>query len=975
MSDTPRARTLLIDTAVAAAAIVVIALAGLRAALPGGVTTAWFGGGLLIAIFVSVPPRRWWPAVTLGTVAFTAYLAWVGWAWPAALLRASVDVSLAALIALAIRRLRCLPVRSTADVARLAAIGLAAGVVRFAAIEIAAVLDPLFGARTDGLAANALLGTLLGVLVVAPFGAALAIPPAWNPPRWRRLRGGLPAIAAVLLLLAMLLAAPQAGWWPGAEYLSFAIMIWAALTLPRRSLAVLLMGVTLVGSWAVIRGVGPFAREVPDVASLRQDSFEAQALLTVLAMTTWSLFVLRDSWLQTRGQLDAATRRLHAAVDQAAVPMSFGPLVNGGLEPNEAMAAFFEVPADRMRDVDWRAVTHPDDLAEDLRLTSALARGDLDSFQLLKRYVIGGRVKWGQLNLVRLDDIDADEPWTVAQIVDMTAEMQARHDLEVSRQRFRTVVHKASIPMSFGPVQNGLAEVNDARCAFHERTREELAATDWRDLIHPDDLEAMHDLHERIVRGDIDRYRVTQRFLMPDGRLKWGDVTAARLDLADSDDDFVVVQIVDVTAEVQARERLQHLVDTEEVTGLGSRSWITEALGRALGRAAEEQQPVGVMFLDLSEYEMVFGTLGFEAGDELLATLARAVTGALPADYLVGRFWGDRLLMVAPDAADTAAVEVAAARVLEAVSAEIVVRGHRVSRTGSIGIAVSGPGSTSTTMLRTADRALARAKQAGRSRMVLLPDDSGPDAGTEHLGLEHELREALDGRQFTLRYQPQVRLSDGAVCGYEALVRWDHPVRGTIVPAAFMDVMESSGLVVRLGRQVLDLACAHIAATPALAGPVSVNVSAIELMEPDWLDHVTDTLERFEIPAGRLVVELTETTVLRLTTDARQALSGIRRLGVGLHIDDFGAGYASIGVLQQVPLTGLKLDRTFVAPLAAPTPSDVDLVRSIASLARGLRLDTIAEGIETAEQASLLREAGWEIGQGHLYGRPVPGRR
>jgi len=311
--------------------------------------------------------------------------------------------------------------------------------------------------------------------------------------------------------------------------------------------------------------------------------------------------------------------------------------------------------------------------------------------------------------------------------------------------------------------------------------------------------------------------------------------------------------------------------------------------------------------------------------------------------------------------------------ILEAVSAVFVVQGSRISRTGSIGVAVSGRASTSTSMLRAADRALILAKQSGRSRWHLVHDVDPLHSDTDHLRLEHDLREALDRHQFILLYQPQVRLDDGVVCGFEALVRWQHPERGLLSPETFLDLMEASGLVVPLGRQILSMACAHIATTPDLPGPISVNVSAIELMEADWFTFFADTVKRFGIPADRLIVELTETTVLQMTTDARLAMAGIREMGAGLHMDDFGTGYASIGVLQQVPLTGLKLDRSFVTPLMQPTQADIDLVQSIATMAKGLHLEAIAEGIETPGQAALLRDAGWAIGQGYLYGKPVAG--
>lgn len=960
------------DVAVAVAVVGGAWLLALRTNLPNGVATLWLGGGLLVAVLVMVPPRRWAPAVVISTAAWFSYFLSFGWSMEASALRAGAEIAAVVMVAVGVRRGGCLPVTRVNDVVGLTALAGAAGAVRVASAYIAGWVDPAVEAALHGAIGSIFLNSLVGVLVVAPFGVALVSrsqpwfltsrQPAWT----------LGLSAVVVLFGVLLVMEPTADWWPGAEFLVFPAAIAAALTLPSRPLAVWLMAVTVLGAWAVVAGVGPFFGDVGE-APLLTDTFRAQALFIVLAMTVLTLYVLRDSWGRTSRDLDQATTRLNAVVEQAAVPMAFGPLIGGPLEGNQAMASFFHVSPGQLASLDWLALTHPDDAAEEVRLIEGVIRGESDGFRRLKRYILSdGTLKWGDVTVVRIEDDSSDQPWGVAQVVDMTPEMTVRQELERSENRFRTVVHKSSIPMSFGPLENGLAEVNDARCAFHERSREELQRTGWRHLLHPDDLEAMGPLHEAIVSGKIDHYRVLQRFIMPDGRLKWGDVSVARVDLDQTGDDFVVVQIVDVTNEVEARERLQHLVDTDTISGLGSRSWVTGMLERSLQQAAGESGSVAAMFIDLSEYGIITRTLGFEAGDEALARVAAAVASALPEDYLVGRFWGDRLLAIAPTITDTSRIGEQADRVLQAISAEIDVGGSRFSRTGSIGIAIASPASTVTSMLRSADHALATSLDTGRSRWHLVVDNEATDNDSGHIQREHDLREALDARQFVLHYQPQVRLTDGQVCGHEALVRWQHPERGLLSPGEFMDLMETSGLIIELGRQVLAQTCRDIAGHPDLPGPVSVNVSAIEVTEPDWITYVESTLREFNVPAEKITIELTETTLLRLTPDAKSALATIRDLGMGLHIDDFGMGFASIGSLLQVPLTGLKLDRVFVSALSNATQEQQDLVGSIASMAKGLRLEPIAEGIETAQQAELLRQAGWVIGQGYYFGKPAP---
>lgn len=548
----------------------------------------------------------------------------------------------------------------------------------------------------------------------------------------------------------------------------------------------------------------------------------------------------------------------------------------------------------------------------------------------------------------------------------------AQAERERSENRLRTIVHKAAIPMSFGPLANGSRESNEARAAFHELTREQMATVDWRTLIHPDDLDEALRLHEALMRGDIDRYRMVQRCVMPDGRIKWGDVMAARHGIENEDSDFVIVQIVDMTPEVEARRNLQQLVDTDAITGLRSRAWITNTLQRALERAADSGVRVAAMFVDLSEFQFVNRALGFGAGDEVLAAVGRNVRAVLPDDYLLGRFDGHQFVIVVPEVRDASALLASAQAVLDAVAQDVVIGGGRVARTGSIGIALSKRHSTANSLLRDADRARTQAKALGRSRIHLLHEAPDTDLAASGMHLEHALREALDNHEFVTHYQPQVDLASGEVCGYEALVRWQHPQRGLLTPGNFMEHMEESGLVVALGRVVLDMVCKRIAATPAEPVPVSINVSAVELGDPAWFANFERTLDRFGVPGARLVVEITETTALALTRESRITLNGIRELGVGLHLDDFGTGYASIGVLRGIPLTAVKLDQSYVAPLDHPDGAALDLVRSIAGLANGLGLATVAEGIETELQAARLRECGWRFGQGFLFGRPAP---
>lgn len=508
-------------------------------------------------------------------------------------------------------------------------------------------------------------------------------------------------------------------------------------------------------------------------------------------------------------------------------------------------------------------------------------------------------------------------------------------------------------------------EEREALIATYERRieelQDELAETNDGVVALTLELEGFRDRLEELVAERTHQLEVTQMELKE---------TNSELLMLTAELD---ARIEEATAELKvSNERLERLADYDLVTGLRSRSWITAELERELARASMAGRRMAVMFVELNEFLVVHRNLGYAAGDELLGLLAGRVTAVLPEAYMVGRFDGHNFVIVCPDAADLDKIEDIARSVLAQAAREAVIQGHRVSRTASIGIAVSSRYSSPLSLLREADHALSRAKAQGRSRYFVMDHSHTDDGPILHFELEHELHGALDGRQFTLYYQPQVRLSTGEVVGHEALVRWNHPSRGLLEPGYFVDTMEQSGLVVDLGAQVLAMACETLRDTPNLPGPISVNVSALELAEPDWPARLAAMMARFEVDPERLVLELTETTMLQLTDDAKRALIAVEELGLGIHVDDFGTGYASVGLLRQVPVTALKLDRSFVTPLGMATTEDLDLVRGIAGLAHGLRLETIAEGVETDRQWRLLMEAGWAIGQGYLFGRPQP---
>ncbi|HET7901852.1 MAG TPA: bifunctional diguanylate cyclase/phosphodiesterase, partial [Candidatus Nanopelagicales bacterium] len=377
-----------------------------------------------------------------------------------------------------------------------------------------------------------------------------------------------------------------------------------------------------------------------------------------------------------------------------------------------------------------------------------------------------------------------------------------------------------------------------------------------------------------------------------------------------------------------------------------------------------------VLFIDLDNFKVINDSLGHAAGDDVLCAVAERIAGTLRARDYAARLGGDEFVVVGTDMRSATEAEALAARVTRVIQDDLEIDGHPLVLGASVGVALSRAGSTAASMLRDADSALFRAKANGRARWQFF-DDTMHAAALARLTTESELRHGLAERQFVPYYQPIVGLDPRRITGYEALVRWQHPERGLLPPADFLPVAEETGLIIELGAQMLDHVCRVIATRSDIAGTISVNKSPLQINRPEWRARFLDTVKRNRADPRRLIIEVTESAVLSRIDSVADDLQALRRLGVGLHIDDFGTGYSSISLLRDLPVTGVKLDRTFTEHLADEKGARV-VAAGLASLADGLDLVSIAEGIEEPEQAEILTDLGWTHGQGYLFGRPAP---
>jgi diguanylate cyclase len=437
-----------------------------------------------------------------------------------------------------------------------------------------------------------------------------------------------------------------------------------------------------------------------------------------------------------------------------------------------------------------------------------------------------------------------------------------------------------------------------------------------------------------------------------------------------------------VRAETHA-ETMQRLAHTDQLTNLANRLGIQNSLEETLNsislQADQTDQTLSLIFLDLDGFKTINDTLGSSIGDEVLREVARRWQGFCRDRDSLGRWSGDQFVAILHDVAGQEATAIAH-RLIGALTEPISIGEHRVQLTASAGISnFPEDGSNAHELIRHADSALSTIKRAGKNNVRrFTPAIEGEIE--ERQQLERDLRLALERHELELAYQPIVDLKSGQTIKAEALLRWRHPTRGMVSPATFIPIAESSGLIVPLGKWILHEAClqAKIWNQPGRHTiRIAVNISAVQLGHPDFLNMVAQTLAKTGLPAKLLELELTEGTVLRDINEVQRTLGELRELGISLAIDDFGTGYSSLSYLRDLPIQTIKIDRSFVKDLGTPRFGPqfaLALIEAILSIARTLDLEVVAEGIEEESQLIVLRSLGCGSGQGYLFARPEPGQ-
>jgi diguanylate cyclase (GGDEF)-like protein/PAS domain S-box-containing protein len=423
----------------------------------------------------------------------------------------------------------------------------------------------------------------------------------------------------------------------------------------------------------------------------------------------------------------------------------------------------------------------------------------------------------------------------------------------------------------------------------------------------------------------------------------------------------------DISEQLAARQRIEELSHTDALTGLPNRHLLADRVEFALAMAQRTGQPFALMVLNLDRFKHVNDNLGMGAGDRVLREVTERIKSCLRHVDTVARLGGDEFVLLVQQA-DATGAETTARRLLEAMGRPFTLEADNFTVTCSIGVALCpGGGSSLDELMRSAASALQQVKESGRASFRF-HHAQAEGLQRSRMQMDHAMRQALVSGLFRLHYQPQIDLKTGAVTGAEALIRWGDPVLGEVSPTEFIPVAEESGFIIAIGDWVLSQAVRQ-AASWRMRGvemPVSINVSALQFQQPDFITRVQRELATAGLPSHLLELELTESILIRDAQDALQRLEALAQLGVQLAIDDFGTGYSSLGYLKRFPIGRLKIDRSFVSHLPGDA-SDQAIVNAIIQLGRAMNLRVIAEGVETEPQRQFLLEAGCDEFQGFLY--------
>jgi diguanylate cyclase (GGDEF)-like protein/PAS domain S-box-containing protein len=549
---------------------------------------------------------------------------------------------------------------------------------------------------------------------------------------------------------------------------------------------------------------------------------------------------------------------------------------------------------------------------------------------------------------------------------DITERKQVEDALHESEQRFRLAFETAAIGMALVGLDGQWLKVNKSLCKIIGYTEQELLSMRFQNITHPDDLENDLAHVHRLLNGEISYYRMEKRYFHKDGHIVWVLLSVSLVRDAQDKPIHFVSQLTDITELKEAESHTRYMAEHDFLTGLPSRALLLDRLGQAIAAARRNGSQLAVLFIDLDRFKNVNDSMGHSIGDKLLQQVAERLNRVIRGVDTVSRQGGDEFVIILADISNIAQLARIADNVMNEIALPYQIDGHEFTLTSSIGISIyPEDGKDIDTLLKNADVAMYHAKGSGRNSYQFFSKEMNVRI-IERLTLESTLKKAIERNEFVLVYQPEMDIATGQTIGAEALIRWQHPESGLLLPANFISVAEDCGLIVPIGDWVLRTACQQARAWASAGRPmvVAVNLSFAQFRQKSLLQSVSDALQFAGLEPQYLELEITESILIDEAETTLTTLNELRKMGIKLAIDDFGTGYSSLSYLKRFSIDKLKIDQSFIRDIST-VPNETAIINAIIAMAKSLNLKVIAEGVETAEQFNFLQSHGCDEYQGY----------